>query len=68
VGELSGPGTRDAHLGEEVLLDNLGSDATGTMFHVHISKGAKRLPIHPLCGDGTFPAIQLTLLGKGLPL
>jgi hypothetical protein len=52
-------------LAEEVLLDSLGSDATGITFHVHLSKGTLKghqslLP-H---GDGTFSTIQLPLLGK----
>jgi hypothetical protein len=44
--------------GEEVLLDSLGSDATGVMFHEHLSKGTLkgRQSILPR-GDGTFPTI-----------
>jgi hypothetical protein len=69
VGELFGPGARDAHLGEEVLLDNLGSGATDVTFCEHLSKGMLngRQSILPR-GDGTFPAIQLPLLSKELPL
>jgi hypothetical protein len=37
VGELFGPGARDTRLGEEVLLDSLGSDASGIEFHEHLS-------------------------------
>jgi hypothetical protein len=56
-------------MGEEVLLDNLSSDATGIMFRVHLSKGVLKgyQAILPH-GDDTFPAIQLPLLGKELPL
>jgi hypothetical protein len=69
VGELSGPRARDAHLGKEVLLDSFDSDATSIMFCTHLSKGALKgyQSILP-CGDGTFPAIQLPLPSKELPL
>jgi hypothetical protein len=69
VGELFGPVARDTHLGEGVLLDSLNSDVTCVMFRVHLSKGALKghQSILP-CGNGTFSAIQLPLLGKELPL
>jgi hypothetical protein len=69
VGGLFGPGARDACLGKEVLLDSLGSDVTGVTFHEHLSKGMLKghQSILP-CGDDTFPAIQLPLPGKELPL
>jgi hypothetical protein len=49
---------RDAHLGEEVLLDSLNSNAIGIMFHAHLSKGTLKgyQSILPH-SDGTFPAI-----------
>jgi hypothetical protein len=58
VGELFGLGARDARLSKEVLLDRLGLDATGIMFHGHLSKGAlkSRQSVLPR-GDGTFLAI-----------
>jgi hypothetical protein len=67
--ELFGPGARSTHLGKEVLPDTLGSDATGIPFHVHLSKGALKShqSILPR-GDCAFPALQLPLLGKKLPL
>jgi hypothetical protein len=51
------------------MLDSLSLDATGVTFHVHFSKGALkgRQSILP-CDNGTFPAIQLPLSGKELPL
>jgi hypothetical protein len=39
--ELFGHGARGVHLvGKEVLLESLGSDATGITFRAHLSKGA----------------------------
>jgi hypothetical protein len=69
VGELSGHRARDVRLGEDVMLDSVGSDATSVTFHAHLSKGTLKgcQSILP-CGDGTFPTIQLPLLGKELPL
>jgi hypothetical protein len=69
VGELFGPGARDTHMDEEVLLDSLSSDATGVTFREHLSKGTLKghQSILPH-GGSTFPAIQLHLLGKELPL
>jgi hypothetical protein len=69
VDELFGPRTRDIHVGEELLLDSLGSDVTGVTFHDHLSKGALRgcQSVLPR-GDGTFPAIHLPLSGMELPL
>jgi hypothetical protein len=40
VNELSGPEARDVRLSKEVMLDSLGSDATGIPFRAHLSKGA----------------------------
>jgi hypothetical protein len=67
--ELFGHGTRGTHLGKEVLLDSHDSNVTGTMFRVQLSKGVLKScqSIIPR-GDGTFPAIQLPLLDKNLPL
>jgi hypothetical protein len=67
--ELSGVGARDACLGEEVLLDSLGSDATSITFCVHYSKGMLKgcQSILPR-GDDTFTAIQFPLSGKELLL
>jgi hypothetical protein len=50
-------------------VDSLGSDTIDVMFHEHLSKGVLkgRQYILPR-GDGTFPAIQLPLPGKELPL
>jgi hypothetical protein len=58
VDELCRPGARDARLGEEVLLDSLGSDAIAIMLRAHLSKGVLKCyqSILPH-GDGTFPAI-----------
>jgi hypothetical protein len=69
VGKLFGPEAGDAHLGKEVLLDSLSSDTTDITFHEHLSKGTLkgRQSILPH-GDGTFPAIQVPLPGKELPL
>jgi hypothetical protein len=69
IGEPSGPRVRDARLGEDVLMDSLGSDIIGVMFRAHLFKGALKgcQSILPR-GDGTFPAIQLSLLGRELPL
>jgi hypothetical protein len=69
VDELFRPGARDVHLGEEVLLDSLSSEASDVMFCEHLSKGVLKghQAILPH-SDGTFLAIQLPLLGKELPL
>jgi hypothetical protein len=69
VGELFGTHSRDARLGEEVLLHSLGSDVTDVTFCEHLSKGALkgRQSVLPR-SDVSFPAIQLPLLGKELPL
>jgi hypothetical protein len=50
---------------KEVLLDSLISDTLDITFRAHLPKGAleSRQSILPR-GDGTFPAIQLPLLGK----
>jgi hypothetical protein len=58
VDELFGPGTRGAHLGEEVQLDNLSSNATGITFCAHISMGVLKIhqPVLPH-GDDAFPTI-----------
>jgi hypothetical protein len=56
-------------LGEEVMLDSLGLDATGIMFREHLTKGALKGCQSVLTrGEGTFSAIQLPLPGKKLPL
>jgi hypothetical protein len=66
---LFGPGARDACLGEEVLLDSLGSDKTDITFREQLSKGALKGRQSILTrGDGTSLAIQLPLPGKELPL
>jgi hypothetical protein len=51
------------------MLDSLVSDVTGVTFRAHLSKGAVKgcQSILPR-SNGTFPAIQLPLLGKELPL
>jgi hypothetical protein len=69
VDELSGPGTRGVHLGEEVQLDSLSSNATGITFRAHLSKGVLKShqPILPH-GDDAFPTIQVPLPSKELPL
>jgi hypothetical protein len=69
VSELFGPRAVDRHLGEQVLLGSLGSDVIDVKFCEHLPMGALkgRQTILP-CGDGTFPAIQLPLPGKELPL
>jgi hypothetical protein len=69
VGELFGPGARDAHLGEEVMLDSLSSAMTGIMFHAYLSKGMLKSHQSILPhGNGTLLAIQLPLPSKELPL
>jgi hypothetical protein len=67
--ELFTPRTRGAHPGKEAPLDSLGMDARGITFRVCHPKRTheSHQPIVP-CGDGTFPAIQLPLLGKELLL
>jgi hypothetical protein len=58
VGQLLGPRAGDTRLGEEVLLDSIGWDATSITFHVHLSKGA--LKSHQFIlprGNGTLSAI-----------
>jgi hypothetical protein len=54
VGQLFGPRARDMRLGEEVLLDSIGSDVTGVTFHARLFKGVLKgcQSIIPH-GDGT---------------
>jgi hypothetical protein len=51
------------------LLDSLGSDVTGVMFHTHLPKGMHESyqPILPR-GDGAFPDVQLLPSSKELSL
>jgi hypothetical protein len=69
VGEPFGHGTSDARLRREVFLDNLCSNVTDITFRMHLSKGVLKSSQSILPrGDGAFPAVQLPLPGKKLPL
>jgi hypothetical protein len=60
--ELFRLGTRVARLGKEVPLDSIGLDVLGITFCVCLSKRTHKSHQSVLPrGDGTFPAIQLSL-------
>jgi hypothetical protein len=69
VGELFRLGTGGAHLGEEVLLESIGTGVTSVTFYAHLPMCVRkgRQPFLP-CDDGTLSAIQLPLSSKELPL
>jgi hypothetical protein len=69
VGKLFGTGTRCVRLGEEVPLDDIGTDTTGIMFHAHLPKRVcKGCQSFLPCDHDTLSAIQLPLPSKELPL
>jgi hypothetical protein len=69
VVKLFGPGTRRARLGEEIPLDNIGTNTESIEFYAHLLKRAckGRQSFLPRDHD-TLLAIQLALPSKELPL
>jgi hypothetical protein len=65
--ELFRPRTKGTRPGKVVLLGSLGLDTTSVAFRAHPPEGTlkRRKSILP-CGDDSFLALQLPLLGKEL--
>jgi hypothetical protein len=68
VSEQFRPRARDAHLGEEILLDSIEAERTSITFHACLPKHAlKGCQSYLPRGDGALSAIQLPLSSKKMP-